>query len=249
MKRINFFPSIYTPEESNSMSKQALTALIERFSINEDLETAYTDLDTENNNLTKVLNSALTNPNTEQFNKDVMIRDTILVGGRNNIKSFLNWIFDLEKKEAAEKLNEVFERHYAEMHSLSYQSQSSVSNSLIKDFSEADKQANLATLNLTVWYGEYVKSQENVEKIYNKKVAYDKGRESLAKKEAQIPVNDKLENLFTLLNTALIFKSQDPVWEEIVIEMEGIVDRVNITARNRRNHNSNKNDDNNEETS
>ncbi len=240
MKSINFYPSILTPEETNSISKQVLMSLTDRNRIDENLEIAYTELSLENSMLTKKLNTSRSNPFSKLFSDYIIKRDSIFKGGKYNVKSYLYWIFENNKREAAEKIYEVFKKHENNLQNFSYQEQSSIMNSFIKELGKPEMQAYIATLNLIFWYRELVKSQDQVEDTYNKKAAFKNGKESLAKKDAQIPVNNKLENLFTYLNATIIFKSQVPEWVEIIKDIESIVTEMSTNARIRRNLHNNK---------
>ncbi len=79
-----------------------------------------------------------------------------------------------------------------------------------------------------------IKSQDRFEDTFNLKAAYKNGKESLAKREAQIPVNEKLENLFTYLNATIIYNSEDTEWIKIFNEIEGIVNQMSTNSRIRR---------------
>ena len=239
MKKIEFYKSIFTPEETNSLADHVLISL-NGGNNDENLLKGITELYDVNSYLTKILNTSLSNPYTQKMRDDNDWRDSIFVGGRFNVKSYTYFKYDTVKQEAAEKVFEVFERHGIDLHRFSYQKQSSSLGSFIKDLSEAEMQAQLAALQLTTWMQELVKAHEQSETTFNLKASYKNGKESLAKRDAQIPVNDKLENLFTYLNATIIFNSEDPVWLTILNDIEGIVNQVTTNSRIRRSLQNNK---------
>ncbi len=114
MKKIEFYPSTHTPEETDSAADHILNNVLGLKEDDVDFQSNLSEIKLKRSVLTKNLNSSSKNPLTRQFADDVMKRDLIFTGGKHNIKGFTYWIFDPEKKEAAEKLQEVVIKHSKE---------------------------------------------------------------------------------------------------------------------------------------
>ncbi len=240
-KTIEFYHSIFAPEETHSISGHVLQALLGIISADSNLQILVNELDPEYNNLTLKLNTSVAVPLTKQFGEEIAERNIIYNGGRYYIKGLTLWTFDPEKQVAAEIINDIFERHGSEFLGLGYEKQSSGMNSFIKDICDDVMQAPLATTGLTVWSEELVKSHNKTEKTYNLKAVYKNGKESLAKKDAQVPVNKKLKNLFRYLNSTILFKAEDAEWMAIFNKVEAIVNQATTASKIRRGLKSSKN--------
>jgi len=234
MQKISFYPSTFLAEESNSMAKQIDTAIVSSGSVDPILLMAKTALATSNAKLTGVLNAIVANPYTIPLTNADSNRDGVYVGGRNVIEGFTHWAFDIAKKEAADRLLQVINRHGWSLQNFNYQKQSSATNSLIKELSSTALQADLATVGLTNWYAELIKSQEGFESVFNLKAGAKNSKESMEKREAQVPVNEDIEKLITYLNSIIMFNTSDVKWNEIFNEVEGIVKQFTTTAKTRR---------------
>ncbi len=115
-------------------------------------------------------------------------------------------------------------------------------SSLIMELSTAEMQEYLSKLGLMVWFGELINSCKNTEATYSQKVEYKNGKESVAKRDAQIPVNEKLKELFSYIEFKVKY-SNDPVWTQIYEKVNGVVNQVNIASRIRRGLQNNKSTD------
>ncbi|MFN8255670.1 MAG: DUF6261 family protein [Bacteroidales bacterium] len=234
MQKIVFYPSIFTPEESNSMAKQLIVAVDSSKSADEILLKAKAALETTNGKLTSTLKALLANPFTQQLNNADGWRDSVYVGGRNAIEAYTHWVFDTAKKEAAERLIEVVNRHGWSLQNFNYQKQSSATNSLLKELQSVKNQADLASLGLSTWYEELSKAQQNFENLFNLKAGAKNSKESIEKRDAQIPVNQDIEKLVTYINSIIMFKNDNEEWNKIYNEIEGIVKQMSAAARARR---------------
>jgi hypothetical protein len=234
MQKISFYPSIFLAEETNTMAKQIETAIDSSKSTDETLLKAQAALKSSNGKLTGVLKAILANPFTKKLDGADGFRDAIYIGGRNVIEGFTHWDFDVAKKAVAESLLSVFKRHGWGLQAYGYSKQSSALNSLIKELKNTELQAGLATLGLSDWFAELVKSQEAFESIFNLKAGTQNSKESVEKREAQIPVNEDIEKLLTYLNSIIMFNTNNTEWNKIFNEVEGIVKQMTIVARARR---------------
>lgn len=234
MQKISFYPSIFLAEESNSMAQQVITAVNSSGSVDETLLKAKSALESSNEKLTRVMNGILSNPYTQQLSQADDWRDSTFIGGRNAIEAYTHWVFDVAKKESAERILEVINRHGWSLHAFGYAKQSSATNSLIIELKNATFQADLATLGLTNWYLELSKSQVGFENIFNLKAGAKNSKESVEKKDAQIPVNVDIEKLITYLNSIIMFNTGSAAWNKIFNDVEGIVKQMSTTARARR---------------
>ncbi len=234
MQKISFYPSIFLAEETNTAAKQITTAVNSSQNINETLLLAKAALETSNEKLTRVIHAILANPHTQDLTNADGSRDTTFVGGRNVIEGFTHWEFDVAKKDAAIRLVEVINRNGWSLHAYGYSKQSSATNSLINELKKPELQADLATLGLLNWYAELIKSQENFESIFNLKAGTKNSKESVEKREAQIPVNEDIEKLITYLNSIIMFNTKDENWNKIFNDVEGIVKQMTSVARARR---------------
>jgi hypothetical protein len=234
MQKISFYPSIFQAEETNSMAKQIITTVNTSKSNDEILLKAKSSLEASNERLTRVINGILANPYTQKLAEADDWRDSVYVGGRNTIEACTHWVFDIPKKEAAERLLEVINRHGWSLHTFGYQKQSSAMNSLLTEYKKDGFQTDLATISLTVWYNEQVKAQENFENIFNQKANSQSSKESVEKKDAQIPVNQDIEKLITYLNSIIMFNNGNETWNKIYNEVDGIVKQMTTVARARR---------------
>ncbi len=234
MKKIEFFPSIFTAEETNTMAKQCDTAIVAVKSTDEILLLAKDALVLSNERLTRVMNAILANPYTVRLGIADDLRDGVYVGGRNVIEGFTHWTFDNAKKEAADRLIEVIYRNGWSLQAYGYSKQSSAMNSLINEYRKPELQADLATVGLQNWFAELVKSQEAFETVFNQKAGAQNNKESVEKKEAQIPVNEDIEKLVTYLNSIVMFKTDNAAWNNLFNDIEGIVKQMTAVARTRR---------------
>jgi hypothetical protein len=243
MQKISFYPSIFLAEEINSMAKQIITTINTSKSNDEILLKAKAALETSNERLTRVINAILSNPYTQKLAGADNWRDSVYVGGRNTIEACTHWVFDMPKKEAADRLLEVINRHGWSLHTLGYQKQSSAMNSLLAEYKKEGFQTDLATLSLTVWYNEQVKAQENFESIFNQKANSQNSKESVEKKDAQVPVSEDIEKLITYLNSIIMFNNGNEIWNRIYNEVDGVVKQMTTVARARRSNQSKINPD------
>ncbi len=152
MRRIEFYKSIFTPKETNTLGNQVSKALNVENYTDVNLLRGKTELEETNGKFTQILNTSLANPYTKQLSDDNIWRDTVFDGGLLHAKSYTYWIFDTEKREAAEKVSEVFKRHEVDLHSRNFQKKSSAVSSLIKDLNTAEMQTYLTTLGM-IFYG------------------------------------------------------------------------------------------------
>jgi len=128
----------------------------------------------------------------------------------------------------------VINRHGWALQNFSYSNQSSATNSLINELKSAQFQSDLATLGLMGWYAEMIKSQEAFEIIFNQKASSQNKKESVEKKEAQIPVNQDIDQLISYINSVINFKANDEAWNNVYNDVEGIVKQFSTTAKARR---------------
>ncbi len=240
MKKISFYPSIFQAEETNAMGRQLVISVETSKSDDAVLLQAKTAIQTSNANLTQVLNAVLSNPYTQQLADEDGGRDDTYVGGRNVIEGFTHWVFDIPKKEAADRLIEVFNRNGWSQQNYGYQKQSSATMSLIADLEKTDMQKDLTTLNLMGWFKALVKAEKKFEKTFNLKAAHKNSKESAEKREAQIPVNQDIEKLIIYINSIILFNPDDEAWNKIFNDVEGIVKQATTTARTRRSSYNNK---------
>ncbi len=238
MQKILFYSSIFTPEETNTMGKQLITLVESSKSTDENLLIAKDVITSGNDKLTGVLKASLVNPFTKPLGQADDWRDSIFLGGRNMVEAYTHWVFDVAKKEAAERLMEVFTRHGWKLHKFNYQNQSSATNSLIIELKKPELQADLATLGLIAWYDELIKSQQSFESIFNLKAGAKNSKESVEKKDAQIPVNEAIDGLITYLNSIMMFNKNNETWNKIYNDAEGIIKQMTTTARTRRSANN-----------
>ncbi len=239
MKKIKLVKSIYIPVESNSISELCIQEFDARNFTDENVLKCMAPLRKSNGKLTGILNSSSANPYTIPLQKVLALRNSILSGGRDMIKAYKNWVFDTEKREAAEKLSKVFKRHAKKLYRHNYQKQSSVVHSLIKELKSEEMQILLNVLTMLGWFDELIKSQDQFDKTFSLKAAYANGKESLVKRDAQITVNEDLEILINYINTMIAINSEDEVWIEIYNNINGIVKQITKRARIRRSNMNN----------
>lgn len=243
MEKIEFYRSIFNAEEINSMAKQMLTAIKEAGPNNEILLKASSYLETSNEFLTGILHSVKKNPYSEQLGKEDDKRDMIFVAGRNIAEGFTHYVFDEDKKKAAERIVAVIRRHGWSMQDFRYQDQSAATNSLLKELRFPGNQADLALINLMDWFKELVKSQEEFEKIFNDKTLYASTRESGEKKKAKIPVINDIENFINCINTLVLFTDTDEAIKKIYNNVDGICKQATTSSKIRRSNIGKKTDD------
>jgi hypothetical protein len=240
MKQLEFYHSIFQPEESNSTATQMVLSIENSGSTDETLLLAKDELEEKNKHLTTVLNAQKSNPYTDLLKNDDYFRDETHVGGRDVAQAMTHWVFDTEKQEAATRLVKIFERHGWSLQTYGYQKQSSATNSLIDEMSEPENQKDLATCDLTVWFGAEVKSQRKFETTFNSKAEHEGNKASAVKREAQVPVNEAITKLVTYVNSVILFKENDQAWNTIFNNLDGILKEATAVARSRRTIQSNK---------
>ncbi len=127
MKKIDYYPSIFTPEDTNSMAKQLVLTIELSGNSDKILLLAKETIETHNLGLTKVLNSVKLNPFTKPLKGRDTFRDSTYRGGRDVTDGMTQWVFDEEKQEAAIRIKEIFVRHGWELYKYGYSDQSSAS--------------------------------------------------------------------------------------------------------------------------
>ena len=216
MRKLEFYPSIFIPEESNSMASQLVILVEASGTTDETMLLAKEALKESNIKLTNVLNAQKTNPFTELLKSEDFWRDETHIGGRDWAAAMTHWVFDTEKQEAAIRLVEIFERHGWSLQSFGYQKQSSATNSFIAELKKPENQKDLATCNMLDWFNAEINAQSKFETVFNEKTGHEARKQSTAKREAQVTVNIDIENLVTYLNSVILFKKQE---ECLVVHM------------------------------
>ncbi len=240
MEKINYYSSIFNPEETNSTGNQIEVTIEKANLADEILLEGHEEIKGCNEFLTKILNSSRINPYTEQCHGDDDKRTTAYMAGRDMIKAYTLWELEPEKKEAAEILVEIFDRHGNELHAYGYQKKSSALISLIKDLNEQDKLVHITTVNMIAWNEFLIGCQKQFEETYNKKLSYNNNRVSLEKKEAQLPVTISIVKLIDYLNGSISYHKEDSAWISLYSDIESIIKDATTISRSRRTHNKNK---------
>jgi len=234
MDKILFYSSIFDAEETNSLAHQVVLSVNSSGSADENLITAKDLVNEKNVKLTEVLSAQKTNPYTELLKSEDYNRDETHVGGRDVLLGMTHWVFDTPVQEAATRLVKIFERHGWSLPNYGYQKQSAATNALISELKQPENQADLTTCGMIKWFEEEIKVQAAFEELFNKKTSHDGRKESVAKRDAQVPVTDALDQLITYLNSVVSFKVNDTTWNNIYKDIEAIVKQAVTVSRSRR---------------
>ncbi len=240
MKKIIFNKSIFTPEETFYIGKQVVLSLESINSVDENLQKGINELRKENKKLTEKLDVDSLNPYTKQLNEYNDLIEELFIKGSYNIKSYKYWAFEKKKKEAAENLLDIYNRHNNNIENYNYFDRGLMLDSLINEMSKPKIQKYLTLLELNSWFKELIQSKNNFTTTFNLKSAYKYEKEYFDRKEAQKPVLDNLEIIIGYLNTSVMFKTEDSEWLTIYSSIEKIIRQTTQVAHVRKSDYRNK---------
>lgn len=240
MNKIEFFYSIHTPEETNTMGTQLVLTIQTSGSTDEKLLKGKDALQTANLKLTNVLNSVKSNPFTQKQSEADAFRKSTYKGGRDVIDGMTNWVFDPEKQDAATRLKEILVRHGWDLYRYNNADKISATNSLIEELKKEENQKDIALIGLGAWFNALVQSEHDYEKVFNDKSSYDSNKESAVKREAQIPVSEAIDKLGIYINSVILFSEEDANWTKIYNDVDGIIKQATTRARTRRSNGGDK---------
>jgi len=234
MDKIEFFHSIHTPEETNTLGSQLGLIVGTSGSTDANLLKAIEAVRTANAKLTLVINAQKVNPFTEPLKKRDNFRDLTYRGGRDVTDGMTLWVFDTEKQEAAIRLKKIFIRHGWKLYKYAYSDQSAATNAFIEELKTEENQKDLTLLGLMDWFNALVQSQADFEKVFNQMTSHKNGKEQLAKHDAQVPVNNAIGKLVMYINSVVLFNEEDTTWKNIYNDVEGIIKDATTRSRARR---------------
>ncbi len=243
MKKIIYSKSNFIPVETNSIGKEVVGTVEQSVLVDEIMKKGSDEIKDKNGRLTTVLNSSNENLYTEPCHEDDEKRISTFVAGRELIKAYTYWYLEPAKKEAAEVLLEVFNRHWYNMKKKGMQRKTSVLYSFIDDIDKTELTNHFTTLGMIDWKDVLINDQIKFDNTYKLKVSYNNNKESLDKNEAHAPVADSIEDFIDYLNSTKRYHEEDSDWMSVYNDIDAIIKNATTISRSRRSHNNNKSDD------
>jgi hypothetical protein len=139
-----------------------------------------------------------------------------------------------DKREAANDLISIIERHGWDMHNEAYSIQNSKASNLIRDFDVPEAIQNIAALSVEDLVEDIKKDINNLEVSIKERDSYITGNDGRKSDEIMKDIKKIIKQINTYI-TSKVTVEEDAEWNPIMMSINQIIDREMLAARKRRN--------------
>ncbi|MDX2302709.1 MAG: DUF6261 family protein [Microscillaceae bacterium] len=172
-------------------------------------------------NMGSTLTTAIKEADSKRDDAFVSLRDHVQAGLRR-----LNPTY----REAADKINRVFEQNNPRLYVFAYAEQSAALTRLISDLENPIHKTALETLHAWEWSMELKAAQQNFEQVYTQRVEESAGKDKMTEAEAKKELTTALQILIQTLGVLEATASPEGILETVK-QLNVLIEQAQATAR------------------
>ncbi len=182
------------------------------------------------------LENSMYKATTSSITKTVSANDNLFNNSFRSLKYILKGYAlskNVRKREAANELISLIERHGWDMHKESYSIQNAKANNLINDLDSAEAIQHIATLSVENQVEEIKADIKNLEHSIKERDSYITGNNGRKSDEIMKDIKRIIKQVNTFI-TSKVTVEEDTSWNPIMLSINQIIDREMLAARKRR---------------